>query len=101
MYFFFFFQAEDGIRDYKVTGVQTCALPISGTRTRRPACTSRSTSARRKPTRRSARILRRLFYGDPPHDVAQLFRGKPANVEPIKGRNLDQVLDQEIVDRAR
>ena len=28
----FFFQAEDGIRDYKVTGVQTCALPISTTR---------------------------------------------------------------------
>src|SRR2546426_4100448 len=25
---FFFFKAEDGIRDYKVTGVQTCALPI-------------------------------------------------------------------------
>src|SRR5256885_9134045 len=25
---YFFFQAEDGIRDYKVTGVQTCALPI-------------------------------------------------------------------------
>src|SRR3712207_1653030 len=29
MYFFFFFQAEDGIRDIGVTGVQTCALPIS------------------------------------------------------------------------
>src|SRR5258706_9451444 len=28
-YFFFFFQAEDGIRDWSVTGVQTCALPIS------------------------------------------------------------------------
>src|SRR5205807_3701774 len=28
--YFFFFQAEAGIRDYKVTGVQTCALPISG-----------------------------------------------------------------------
>src|SRR5215813_4342307 len=28
MYFFFFFQAEDGIRDADVTGVQTCALPI-------------------------------------------------------------------------
>ena len=27
----FFFQAEDGIRDYDVTGVQTCALPISVT----------------------------------------------------------------------
>src|SRR5256885_9217710 len=29
VFLFFFFQAEDGIRDYKVTGVQTCALPIS------------------------------------------------------------------------
>src|SRR5437867_10338091 len=28
-FFFFFFQAEDGIRDRTVTGVQTCALPIS------------------------------------------------------------------------
>src|SRR2546426_10842722 len=28
LFVFFFFQAEDGIRDYKVTGVQTCALPI-------------------------------------------------------------------------
>src|SRR5690606_40872109 len=30
--FFFFFQAEDGIRDFHVTGVQTCALPIYGCR---------------------------------------------------------------------
>src|SRR2546430_7173443 len=29
IFFFFFFQAEDGIRDLTVTGVQTCALPIS------------------------------------------------------------------------
>src|SRR6266567_8413470 len=28
--YFFFFQAEDGIRDLTVTGVQTCALPIYG-----------------------------------------------------------------------
>src|SRR6266487_4225620 len=28
MFLFFFFQAEDGIRDGRVTGVQTCALPI-------------------------------------------------------------------------
>src|SRR5688500_19357139 len=35
--FFFFFQAEDGIRDYKVTGVQTCALPISRPRRGLPA----------------------------------------------------------------
>src|SRR5690606_39860568 len=29
-YSVFFFQAEDGIRDFHVTGVQTCALPICG-----------------------------------------------------------------------
>src|SRR5690606_40849525 len=35
-YFLFFFQAEDGIRDFHVTGVQTCALPIwSATTSRR------------------------------------------------------------------
>src|SRR5688572_31139444 len=33
---FFFFQAEDGIRDLTVTGVQTCALPISGPGLPRP-----------------------------------------------------------------
>src|SRR5437867_13272961 len=38
--FFFFFQAEDGIRDRTVTGVQTCALPIC------PRATIRSRSAR-------------------------------------------------------
>src|SRR5688500_20351294 len=32
---FLFFPAEDGIRDYKVTGVQTCALPISRLEERR------------------------------------------------------------------
>src|SRR6266496_6013266 len=46
MFFFFFFQAEDGIRDLYVTGVQTCALPISArvieefrARTREPTLT--------------------------------------------------------------
>src|SRR5260370_15937405 len=33
---FFFFQAEDGIRDSSVTGVQTCALPISSFRSSKP-----------------------------------------------------------------
>src|SRR3989454_4286412 len=40
----FFFQAEDGIRDYKVTGVQTCALPISPSPasrcTKSPSCSA-------------------------------------------------------------
>src|SRR5438876_4596057 len=34
IYWFFFFQAEDGIRDGRVTGVQTCALPIFPPRNR-------------------------------------------------------------------
>src|SRR5207302_3425982 len=46
--FFFFFQAEDGIRDFHVTGVQTCALPIS--RRSRPRSSS---GAHRSSTRRS------------------------------------------------
>src|SRR5215213_3468452 len=37
IFFFFFFQAEDGIRDWSVTGVQTCALPIFSSDGRRLA----------------------------------------------------------------
>src|SRR2546430_9927414 len=69
---FFFFQAEDGIRDLTVTGVQTCALPISpgGHRTARGASTrgsSRGSSSgsawacsptcrRTRPDRKSTRL---------------------------------------------
>src|SRR5438067_9595188 len=52
---FFFFQAEDGIRDRNVTGVQTCALPISA------SCNSLSIDARRWPT-----IERELQEAEPP-----------------------------------
>src|SRR2546422_2572374 len=49
-FFFFFFQAEDGIRDVAVTGVQTCALPISGARSAaRPAAWVRDFRAPRSP----------------------------------------------------
>src|SRR3989442_2129489 len=47
---FFFFQAEDGIRDADVTGVQTCALPICDFRAR-----SGSERARKSPVRNHAR----------------------------------------------
>src|SRR5437870_7185053 len=59
--FFFFFQAEDGIRDGHVTGVQTCALPIWPRRARgrgRPARTCRARGARSSPAR-GCRPLRR------------------------------------------
>src|SRR2546422_8466060 len=67
IYFFFFFQAEDGIRDVAVTGVQTCALPIS--RPRRRGHESRAppregfgeaAACRRRPARPRARAPRRL-----------------------------------------
>src|SRR2546430_13218551 len=49
---FFFFQAEDGIRDLTVTGVQTCALPISDW-----ASTPRTSPANSVPSRNRTRIL--------------------------------------------
>src|SRR5256885_8490242 len=45
MSYFFFFQAEDGIRDYKVTGVQTCALPIFKSFTKVSSCESESSTS--------------------------------------------------------
>src|SRR2546430_10506796 len=50
---FFFFQAEDGIRDLTVTGVQTCALPISPRR------------LRGGPTGCGLRLAPPAFYSDP------------------------------------
>src|SRR5689334_23967810 len=57
-FFFFFFQAEDGIRDGTVTGVQTCALPIS----RDPTGLGRP---RRRPRRRSRPVRRADCRGTP------------------------------------
>src|SRR5262249_59440845 len=47
----FFFQAEDGIRDWSVTGVQTCALPISRVR---PVGAPRSVAAKATAAKRRA-----------------------------------------------
>src|SRR2546429_1299549 len=49
---FFFFQAEDGIRDVAVTGVQTCALPILG-----DSGTASSTKSAVRPPRRISRAI--------------------------------------------
>src|SRR5205807_1744428 len=61
---FFFFQAEDGIRDYKVTGVQTCALPI---------LQRFQTIASRFPI--TAPYLKTLHGGPPPELKTWLSRG--------------------------
>src|SRR5690606_39376290 len=65
---FFFFQAEDGIRDFHVTGVQTCALPISGARNQvqpRAACFLQLPTAWRKA---QSRLYTDLFSFQPPPD---------------------------------
>src|SRR5690606_40996599 len=60
---FFFFQAEDGIRDFHVTGVQTCALPIwrAGARPqhhgRRPDRGSTSRARAARPQRQGGRVV--------------------------------------------
>src|SRR3712207_2702869 len=67
---FFFFQAEDGIRDIGVTGVQTCALPICGPltdaacRTRQFRCNPCCTSVTRRPSGRDG--------STPPHAGARV-----------------------------
>src|SRR5205823_11324081 len=58
-HFFFFFQAEDGIRDKLVTGVQTCALPISISPRGRSSSPSKAARSR-KPSRM---ILRKIAQG--------------------------------------
>src|SRR2546422_3808954 len=59
--FFFFFQAEDGIRDVAVTGVQTCALPISdGTHQRNPGDRCRGLARPAAAAGPEPRQLRRL-----------------------------------------
>src|SRR5207249_9472013 len=83
-FFAFFFQAEDGIRDRNVTGVQTCALPISrlspsSERIFKKARTTRSTPLRQAPTLillgigRNLRPVRHTFL------ALSLLRGTVAN----------------------
>src|SRR5256885_6099439 len=80
---FFFFQAEDGIRDYKVTGVQTCALPISRDRAARTRG-SRRRSRRARTTRARRSSLRR---GDrPPAGTARSPSARRRDSTPARDR---------------
>src|SRR5438034_1779131 len=70
---FFFFQAEDGIRDHCVTGVQTCALPIS------------LATARRVADRPSLVIVRtHIAYGSPHKQDTPEAHGAPLGQEEVK-----------------
>src|SRR5438067_6864688 len=70
-YFIFFFQAEDGIRDRNVTGVQTCALPIfhaahaaASPRSCAAACAAWTSSGRSRPAAEPTRPRRRSFRSE-------------------------------------
>src|SRR5690625_7860637 len=70
MFCFFFFQAEDGIRDGHVTGVQTCALPISSGASSSSSPESRphpipsaAAAAARSSTPTTSALERRAWYG--------------------------------------
>src|SRR2546425_8309813 len=86
LFLFFFFQAEDGIRDKLVTGVQTCALPISMSycTTARPGCSpaipvfayKTASATRAGPSPRSARSSKVVGrYG--PTVVPEVSREEP------------------------
>src|SRR6266566_7937612 len=84
--FFFFFQAEDGIRDYKVTGVQTCALPICP---RRDAVTTESGKRGGAPGRpragelRAARAACRAGLGSTPAADRSVGSCRPPRSAPL------------------
>src|SRR5256885_142347 len=73
---FFFFQAEDGIRDYKVTGVQTCALPIS------TAAQVRATSANFTESQKISGLVDAMVAIDETFDRIKSLRSAPASPVP-------------------
>src|SRR2546429_2667248 len=83
---FFFFQAEDGIRDVAVTGVQTCALPI--------CCRSSATTSSRPRPRDScsrARLTRCKA-------VSATVSGRPRRTSPRSTEDPQEVLSQDLPD---
>src|SRR5438132_3928151 len=84
----FFFQAEDGIRDHCVTGVQTCALPISSSRIARgsafrnrrmfAACVDRTLSA----------LSEISYYLDMGYAMGLISKEDHQEIESLGGRAL-------------
>src|SRR5256885_8575945 len=88
---YFFFQAEDGIRDYKVTGVQTCALPISWLARRSPNSSAlalgnaviNATAAVNPPSAATVPIFRLLVIGPPKTKVTHAKEHVPLIIRII------------------
>src|SRR5690606_40980452 len=84
---FFFFQAEDGIRDFHVTGVQTCALPIWPPPAGPPASGDGPAAAHRKsrcPPRPTAAAARSGLPGPPRPGAARPRTARPDPRTPTR-----------------
>src|SRR5438132_5211550 len=79
----FFFQAEDGIRDHCVPGVQTCALPILPLRCRCRVRRRRRSAALRRPNRARAPWMLRGVSFDPPLEGDELNLGQQAMLRAV------------------
>src|SRR3989440_6866288 len=77
--FFFFFQAEDGIRDLIVTGVQTCALPIC---------------ARGAPTRSAASTMSTVTHATVMRDTPRWRRPSDGGAEATMSDRLIEVVER-------
>src|SRR6266478_6955678 len=86
IFFFFFLQAEDGIRDLTVTGVQTCALPISPRQTAPAADADDVFPAAR---RRFCRPLRAAEYALAPGRLSRTRR--PLHLHGLRARCLTRL----------
>src|SRR3989475_3838795 len=90
---FFFFQAEDGIRDLTVTGVQTCALPIwAAARTRRCLDACRQSSSASAGTRRGfwCRRVRFATAGHASRGSGAVTAAGPADRKSVvEGKRVD------------
>src|SRR5258708_5726617 len=90
---FFFFQAEDGIRDDLVTGVQTCALPISG----REICKAAAAAVTERPAGSMISVRMKspgcggffMAMGIAPSMLMVVFQIQVANFE-IRGVNAER-----------
>src|SRR5207237_981860 len=95
-YIFFFFQAEDGIRDSSVTGVQTCALPISfreprdltsrvsGPRETTAECLATPSFRPKDDRAHAAAWVRELIGAATPQEAASEWSGRASKRPPIR-----------------
>src|SRR6266511_4046923 len=88
-FFFFFFQAEDGIRVFHVTGVQTCALPISYAKAN-PGKISYGSGGVGTSVHLSGELFKRMTGREMTHVS---YRGSAPSLQDVIAGRLDLIFD--------